>query len=245
MKKFEFYAFLFVCVFATSVAQGAVVLPITDNFPSGLPELEWEDYSGPYSVIEAFSPTAPGGDGYVMNVNDGGGWQMVHLVADDATLGDYRVTAYLYIPNDTDGWARHGIFARAETENWSSPMYFASIDTDDGQMRCGVYTVARSTWEVFKAEPDYPRDRWYKFELSTKGTTITMKIDDVEFFSGEVATHYATGYFGIFTYQNGGGSPTRCDRITVESLEDPTPTPTEIPETPTPSTSVDNWELYE
>ena len=63
MKK----ALLFLAIltiFATGT-YAQLTLPITDNFPSSGAEQSWSDYDSPYEDIQAFSPSAPSGDGYV------------------------------------------------------------------------------------------------------------------------------------------------------------------------------------
>lgn len=78
----------------TAVAQ--ITLPVTDNFPPAGPQLSWEDYADvAYSTNQAFSPSAPSGDGQVFNVNDGGGHQCVYLTNDTGNLSDYKITAYI------------------------------------------------------------------------------------------------------------------------------------------------------
>lgn len=210
--------------------QAAVTLPITDNFNTPNADQSWSDYDSTYELIEAFSPSAPSGDGYVMNVNDGSGWQKIHLTADDGTLGDYKITAWLYVPtSDGTNWSRVGIFGRAQTIGYLSACYYIFSDTDANDcLRVGRYTADHAEW-INYYEGLITLDAWHKFELTLSGTTIEAELDDVVVYTGSDATEFSTGYFGILCRQATETSPVAlCDRITIE----------------TPSSSVEDWSLY-
>jgi hypothetical protein len=212
-----------------SGAFAQITLPVTDNFPSGGAEQVWEDYDSSYEVIESFSPSAPSGDGYVMNVTDGSGWQVITLTNDDGSLGNYKITAYIYVTADTSGWSRYGIFGRATSRNWDCGMYYLFCDSDgDDYLRCGYYSDGHGEWTQFIEPPgSITRDAWHKFELTLAGTSIIAEIDDVEVANTTDST-YTTGWMGICCYQNGGCiSTTLCDRITIEALAE-----------------VESWTLY-
>ncbi len=165
----------------------------------------------------------------MMNVNDGSGWQKIHLADDDGTLGDYKITAYIYVTADSSNWARFGIFGRATSTDWDSGMYFLFCDSDgDDYLRVGWYEDGHTSWTNFVDPPgSITRDEWHKFELSFNGTSIVAEVDDVELWSGTDST-YTTGYAGILCYQsNSDASTTLCDRITIES-----------------TTAVDDWLYY-
>ena len=135
--------------------QAQVTLPVTDTFPSGGADLDWSDYDSTYEVIEAFSPAAPSGDGYVMNVYDGSGWQFIHLTNDDGTLGDYKITAYIYMPANTSGWCRVGIIGRAQTIDYDADCYYLFADSDgDDYLRCGRYWGgSHANWDNYIDPP--------------------------------------------------------------------------------------------
>ena len=227
----KFLAVSLLCVVPVLGSYAALTLPVTDNFPSTGAEQSWADYDSSYEAIESFSPSAPGGDGYIMNVNDGSGWQKIHLADDDGTLGNYKITAYIYVPSsDGTDWGRVGIFARADSIDWTSSMYYLFCDTDgDDYLRCGYYTVTPDSWtQLLVPNGSITRDAWHKFELELNGQNITARIDDVEVYSGTDST-YSTGYVGILCMQATASAPvTRCDRITIEAVV----------------TSVDDWMLY-
>ncbi len=229
----KFLAVSLLCVVPVLGSYAALTLPVTDNFPSSGAEQSWADYDSSYEVIESFSPTAPSGDGYIMNVNDGSGWQKIHLVDDDGTLGNYKITAYIYVTAYSeagDVWCRYGIFGRATSINYDSGMYYLFCDSDgDDYLRCGYYGDGHVGWTQFIEPPGtITRDAWHKFELSFSGTQITAEIDDVQVCSVTDST-YSTGYAGILCLQNNSGTATTlCDRITIEST----------------GTSVDDWILY-
>lgn len=218
------YLWVSVVVVVVAVAgYAALTLPVADNFPSTGAEQVWEDYDSSYENIEAFSPSAPSGDGYVMNVNDGSGWQAIHLADDDGTLADYTVRAMIYVPADETNWGRVGIFARAQTIDYDAACYFLFCDTDgDDYLRCGRYTEGHAEWFNFIDPPgSITRDTWHMFELTLDATAITARIDDVVVYAGNDAIDYSTGYAGILTYQNNSSAPvTLCDRFTIEAPSD-------------------------
>lgn len=226
----KFLAVSLLCVVPVLGSYAVLTLPVTDNFPSTGAEQSWADYDSSYEVIESHSPSAPGGDGYVMNANDGSGWQKIHLVDDDGSLGNYKITAYIYVPIEATNWSRIGIFARADSIDWTSSMYYLCCDTDgDDYLRCGYYTVTPDSWtQLLVPNGTITRDAWHKFELELNGSNIRAEIDDVEVYSGTDST-YSTGYVGILCYQGNTSAPgTKCDRITIEST----------------TTGVDDWTLY-
>ena len=228
-------SFLF-CMLLVAGSYAVLSLPVTDNFPSSGAEQSWSDYDSSYENIISHAPSAPSGDGYVMDVNDGSGWQYIHMDDDDGSLGDYKITAYIYVIAVTGaGWSRYGIFGRATTTNYTCAHYYLFCDSDgDDYLRCGVYnTESHASWIQFIL-PDPPgtasitRDAWHKFELSLTGTTIIGEVDDVEVANATDST-FSTGYAGILCSQvSGSTDATLCDRITVEAT----------------GTGVDDWMLY-
>jgi len=210
----------FILAFALT-AQAQITLPVTDNFTSAGADLSWDDYDSSYEVVESFAPSAPGGDGYIMNVNDGSGWQKIHLTDDDGSLGNYKITAYIYMASsDGTNWGRIGIFGRAQSIGYLSDCYYIFADTDgDDYLRVGrYYDGNHASWENYIDPPgSITRDAWHKFELTLSGSRIAAEIDDVEKYSGMDATHWSAGYFGILNRLATTSAPvTRCDRITIE-----------------------------
>ncbi len=226
------YAILMLLMCLVTGVQAALTLPITDNFPSTGTEQSWEDYDSAYTLVEAFTPSAPSGDGYVFNVNDGSGWQDVFLSDDDGTLGNYKITAYLYLPSsDGTNWGRVGIFGRAQGTHYTTfrNCYFFCADSDASDcLRVGRYYTDGSDWDVYY-QGDVTLDAWHKFELELSSANIVARLDDVEVYSGTDATDFTAGYVGIFNYMaTTSAPPTRCDRITIESS----------------NLGVDAWDLY-
>ena len=230
MKRLFILIPVFILVLATA-GFSQVTLPITDNFPSTGAEQSWSDYDSSYEVIESFSPTAPSGDGYVMNVNDGSGWQYIHLTDDDGSLGDYAISAYLYMESsDGTNWGRIGLFGRGTSIDWTMDHYYIFADTDgDDYLRVGrYYGGSHSNWDNYLDEDYISRDTWHKFELILDGTTITGKIDDAEEYTGSDATDFTSGYFGILNMMDTTSAPTTlCDRITIDEIS-----------------GVDDWSMY-
>ncbi len=210
---------LLLCVSLTVGVQAQLSLPVTDNFPSTGSELTWNDFNdSAYDVIESFSPTAPSGDGYVMNINDALYWQILHLADDDGSLGDYKIEAYIYVSSsDGTNWGRFGVFARATSIATDAGYYYLFCDSDaDDYLRCGYYDEGHGAWtQLLDPLGSITRDAWHKFELSLMGDEIVAEIDDVEVFSGTDST-YSTGYIGILCYQQTASAPvTYCDRVTI------------------------------
>ena len=220
MRFIYFILFAGVLCFAATSGHAVLTLPASDSFPSSAtPDLAWNDYDSAYTLVEAFSPTAPGGDGYVFNVNDGSGWQDVYLADDDGTLSDYVATASIYMPtSDGTNWGRAGIYVRAQGTHYTTFRngYFVFADTDgDDYLRVARYWNDGDNWDV-PFQGSISRGTWHEFELAVVDTALIAKIDGQVIYSAAYAVDYATGYVGILCYQGTSSAPvTRCDRITI------------------------------
>jgi len=218
-KKSPIFLSLAMAALLAGSAFAALQLPIYDTFPSGAAQRAWVDYDSAYDSIEAFSPAAPGGDGYVMTVSDGSGWQKIMLAGDEGELGDYTVEAWIFVPSETTNWSRVGIFGRAQSADWDSACYYIFCDSDgDNYLRVGKYTAGHAEWENYLDGGAITRDAWHKFSLTLQGAKIVAKIDDAVVYSGNDATAFSRGYAGILSYQsNASAPPTRADRFRLLS----------------------------
>lgn len=250
MKTNIVTAFSTMLAVSAGLAAAQLTLPVTDNFPSGGPELNWVNYdlATAYTNVESFSPSAPSGDGFVMNVNDGGGHGQIFLADDDGSLTDVKITAYVYIPDNTSVWSRVGITARindtATSPDWRPDGYYMIADTDgDDYLRLrkhsGGAIVSPDPYQSpGGATGEYTRGAWNKFELIVVGDRIVGEVDDVVKFD-VTDSEFSSGYVGLYNYTSGtiagGGSPSLFDRVTIEAA-----TSADLP-----STDVSDWTMYE
>ena len=233
-KTFPFYLAGFMAISGMAFAQ--LSLPVTDTFPSAGTDLSWVDYDdAAYDNVESFSPTAPSGDGYALNVNDGSGWQFIKLADDDGTLSDVKITAMIYVGSNTTAWSRFGVVVRAQDGTIRNPYnpagYYFIVDSDgDNYMRVVKY-ISGDWVELLTDEdsPDHTRDAWHEFSLQVEGDTVTAWWDGTEVYSG-TDTEYTEGEIGIINFQSDtGGDATMVDRVTIEAVE---------------PADVDDWAVY-
>lgn len=176
------------------VRQPAQVQPaatVTDSFPaSGFRQLSWDDKRN-YNRIVAFSPTAPGGDGYVMSVHRpaalGGGMETTHIgrLADT----DYRIKCQVYCeyrPTLASGNSEtYGIFARDDgdvaftTSSFlGGDCYVMTYDARSGRLRCGEL-VNGSITDFLPATQNILASGWHQFEILCVGSNISYYMDSV------------------------------------------------------------------
>ncbi len=237
IKKKTFLAAGAFAAMATA-ASAQLTLPITDTFSTvGSPDQSWIDPNGAYTEVEAFAPTAPGGDGFAMNINDGSGYQLLFLADDDGSLSDYRVTAQIYVADNTTSWSRFGIIVRADSVAFTPDCIYFQVDSDgDDFMR--VSKRDGGSYSTVQLLPDtYTTGAWHEMSVEAEGTEIRAYFDGVEVynsttFGDTIGSDYTSGRIALFNYLSGsigaGGSPTYVDRVTIEEL----------------NTSVDDWSLF-
>jgi hypothetical protein len=180
------------------------IFPLQDDFtPSGR-TLPWDD-KFIYSAVSSFSPTAPGGDGYVMVVkNPSGG-------VDSARVGDladtnYTVEAQIYCEYraaiSANGYERCGIFARDNgnqafsSTSYKGNCYALTYRTDNGQVQAakildGVITDFLSETPIYLTVSG-----WHKFGLRCYGPRIQYLLDGTVVCS-VLDTAFGRGYCGI------------------------------------------------
>jgi hypothetical protein len=165
---------------------------LTDSFPAtAVRQLAWDDKRS-YNAVVPFSPTAPGGDGYVMNVQRsatlGGGVQTTHVgkLAD----ADYRVKCQIYCeyrPTLASGNSEtYGIFARDDgdlaftTSSFQGgDCYAMTYDARSGRLRCGEI-VNGSITDFLPTTQNILASGWHQFEILCAGSTITYYLDGAQ-----------------------------------------------------------------
>ncbi len=209
--------------------------PFIDNIPSGGRELvSWKDRFKTHTV-SAFSPTAPGGDGFVLTVADTSGG------IDTARIGfqldgDYTVEAMIYCdyrPGDAgDGYERVGIFARDDGNgmfegisgsNIRGNNYALTWDSNDGRVRC-LRTVEGEPTDLLSSTVTRAETAWRTFRMSLNGSTIQFQLDGELILEVEDTTHErgsaGIGYHDYFT-TNANIRGTRADRFKLTRSSGP------------------------
>jgi Phosphodiester glycosidase len=161
-------------------------LPMSDDFASGGRALPFEDKFTTNPVV-AFAPTAPGGDGYALEVLDpAGGYETVSLGgADDS---DCTVQAEVYCDLRpgvaSDGFERVGIFARDDgnaafdsTSHGGGNCYALTFDSDTGRVQALVIVDGVET-DLMELYPlTLSSDAWHTFRIETVGNSIRYCLD--------------------------------------------------------------------
>ncbi|MCX6376600.1 MAG: phosphodiester glycosidase family protein [Armatimonadetes bacterium] len=182
----------------------ATTFPLQDNFPSSGRTLPWDD-KFVFNGVAAFSPTAPGGDGYAITVKDpSGGAETVHV--GDLADTDYAVESRVYCEYRPDvaanGYERYGIYARDNGNNCFSLAtlgggycYAMTYDSDDGQVRAAK--IVNGSITDFLPTPMYRTSTaWRKMRIECVGPNIKYYLDDVLIASVLDGT-FSRGYCGI------------------------------------------------
>jgi phosphodiester glycosidase len=206
------------------------VMPMNDNFISSGRSLAWDEkYT--YNPVVSFTPTAPGGDGYVLEVlNPDDEYETASIGQSGDT--DYAVEAYIYCDYRLevigDGFERSGIFARdngnANFESTSlggGNCYTLTYDSYDGRIRASVVIDGVMTDFLEGSPVYYPSDNWRKFRIECEGDQISFLVDDLEIVSETDGTHTrgraGIGYHEYFsTDSNAQGA--HAEAFMVESL---------------------------
>ena len=182
--------------------------PLQDNFALAARSLNWDD-KFMYSAVTFFSPTAPGGDGYVLTVkNPSGG-------VDSARVGDladtnYTVQAQVYCEYRADvaasGYERCGIFARDDgnqaftSTTYNGNCYAMIYKTDTGQLQAAK-VVGGVITDFLAASPMHLTvSGWHTFALRCYGSNLVFLLDGNAICAVQDAT-FARGYCGI-AYQD-------------------------------------------
>ncbi len=213
------------------VRRGATsALPLWDDFTSAGRSLGWDDkYT--FNPVKAFAPTAPDGDGYVLEVsNPAGGYETVSVgSAGDA---DYSVEATIYCEYrpQLGGYERVGIFARDDgNANFDSTSlgggncYALTYDSNNGRVQATVIVDGVVT-DLLAAPVYRTSSAWRVFRIDCEGSTIGFQLDGELLVSVTNAAHIrgrsGIGYNEYFS-QNTNIRGTRVDRFaTFTSIDD-------------------------
>ena len=218
--------------------------PYSDSFPSGGRQLSgWTDRFQTHTV-GAFSPVAPGGDGFVLTVRDPSGGIDTTRIG-DLTDADYFVQADIYCDYRpalaADGYERVGIFARddgnglfcgtnsAGTIRGSN--YALTWDSHTGRIQC-LRTVNGVPTDLLPSPQFLPSTAWRRFRVECIGNRILFRVDgslilDVTD-SVRAAGSFGIGYQEVFA-TNSNIRGTRADQFLADRL---------------PLASVSDWAAY-
>ena len=210
----------------------STTFPLVDNFPSTGRTLPWDD-KFVFNRVSAFSPTAPGGDGYAITVKDpSGGAETIHV--GDLADTDYAVEAQVYCEYRADvsgnGYERYGIYARDNGNNaftlttlGGGNCYCMTYESNNGRLRAGK--VVSGVMTDFLATPlYYTSSAWRKMRIEAAGPNIRYYLNDA-LIASMLDTTFTRGYSGIgfqelFT-TNSNMHGTRADNFRLESLPMP------------------------
>ena len=212
------------------------VFPLQDNFAATGRSLHWDD-KFMYSAVSSFSPSAPGGDGYVLTVKNPSGGM------DSARVGDladtnYTAQAQIYCEYRAsvagNGYELCGIFARDNgnqaftSTTYQGNCYAMLYRTDTGQVQAAKVVNGVIT-DFLASSPVYLKaSGWHTFALRCYGSNIVYLLDATAICAANDTT-FGRGYCGI-GYQSQFGSTanihgTRADnfKALVETIAPPGP----------------------
>ena len=221
----------------------ATAFPLQDNFTSAGRSLPWDD-KFVYNAVSAFSPSAPGGDGYAITVKDpSGGAEVVHI--GDLADTDYAVEADVYCQYrpevSSNGYERYGIIARDNgnfaftlTSYGGGYCYLMTYDTDDGHLRAGKVINGAYTDFLASAPLFYTSSAWRKMRIECVGQNIRYYLNGA-LIANVLDASFTKGFSGIgfqeFFTTNSNMLGTRADNFRLTSLPS-APTIAQIKESP-------------
>lgn len=219
------------------------IFPMQDSFVSTGRTLPWEDKFC-YNPVSAFSPTAPGGDGYVITVKDPtGGAETVHV--GDLADRDYAVETDVYCQYrpevSSNGYERCGIFARDNgnfaftlTSFGGGNCYLMTYDTNNGRVRAGKVVNGTLTDFLASAPLYYTSSAWRKMRIECVGRNIRYYLGGT-LIANVLDSSFSRGFAGIgfheFFSANANMLGTRADNFSVTSLP-ASPTVAQIKDSP-------------
>lgn len=183
-------------------------LPRADSFPASGRQLpQWLDRFAAHPPV-AYSPAAPGGDGFSMYVRDpsGGIDTARHGTSAD---GDIDVSAYVrcqYRPAlAADGFDRVGVFVRDDGQGMFTGTngagtskgnnYALTWDGDTGRLRCNRVVEGVPT-DLLPAPVYQPTTAWRRMKIVAAGATLRFEIDGATLLTATDTAH-ASGQYGI------------------------------------------------
>jgi hypothetical protein len=227
------------------VAAPPVSFPFSDSFPStGRQYAGWMDRFQT-STVGAFSPTSPGGDGYVLTVKDpSGGIDSTRVGAPQDT--EYFVQCDIYCEYrpalSADGFERVGIFARDDGVGlfcgqsgsgvYKGNNYCLTWDSNNGRVQC-INTVNGVPTDLLPSQQFQASSGWRRMRIEAVGNQIAFKLDGVTLLTATNTSH-PTGQFGIgFQEQfatNSNLHGTRADNFSTGALSN--------------ASAVADWRMY-
>lgn len=211
----------------------ATVFPLSDPFGSIGRLAGWDDKFR-YNGVQAFSPASPGGDGFVVKVQDAAGG------AESMRRGDFGDTDYAveadiyceYRPGVAgNGYERYCLFARDNGAGalglssgfGSGHCYALTYDSNNGRVRAARY-VNGAISDFLPAQLLMASSAWRRFRIECVGHRIRYLVDGSLIADVTDATH-PHGYFGIgfheFFNTNSNMHGTRADNFRAVSLAPP------------------------
>lgn len=203
----------------------STVFPVNDAFGPAGRVLEWDDKFTYHDVV-SFSPASPGGDGYVIKVQDPAGGADTTRCGDfDDT--DYTVEADIYCDHrpdvSGDGFERYGLFARDSgtgafglSSYGGGNCYAMTYDSHDGRLRAAKFINGGLVDFLEDARVYLPASEWRHFRIDCYGSTIEYRLDGTLICRVDDTTH-PRGYVGIghheFFTTNSLARGTRADNF--------------------------------
>ena len=212
----------------------STVYPLSDPFASIGRLAGWDD-KFTFNGIQAFSPASPGGDGYVIQVQDpAGGVETVRR--GDFGDTDYAVQADVYCEYRSgvagNGFERYCIFARdngmgalgLNSSYGSGNCYALTYDSNNGRVRAAKY-VNGTISDFQQSSPVYMASTaWRNFRIECLGSRIRYLVDD-SLLADVIDTTHVRGYFGIgyheFFATDSNMHGTRADNFSAVRLASP------------------------
>ena len=189
---------------AYPVPQPPLRFPMVDPFPPSGPRLTWTAAFTP-PVVQRFAPASPGGEGYVVVIQDpAGGTDSIRLGL--PTDRDYAVQADVYCEYRpqlaAQGFERVGVFARdgaagafVGTNSRAGACYALTWDSDTGRLQCLV--VAGGAVTALEPTPVYlPSTAWRQLRIEAAGGRLTFVVDGQVVLTARDGT-FSAGQFGI------------------------------------------------
>lgn len=218
----------------------ATAFPFSDSFTSIGRLPGWRD-KFTYNAVAPFTPAAPGGDGYVLEVADRtGGVETV--VRGDFSDADYTVEAAIFCEYRPEvagnGFERYGLIARDSgtgafglANYGGGNCYALTYDSDTGRIRAGRYVDGALT-DFLAASPVLaPFSAWRNLKIACAGPLIRYYVDGVQLAAVNDTT-FANGGFGVgyheFFASNANIHGTRVDRFQATSSSPPTRIPADF-----------------
>lgn len=202
-------------------------MPQSDPFGPGGRVLPFEDKFATNPVVP-FSPASPGGDGYVLFVdNSSAVFETVSAGADDDQNGAVQAHVYCDLRPEVaaNGFERSGLFTRDngdaafDSTNFGGGNCYAMIfDSDTGNVR-GVRIVEGLVTDLV-TPITLTADGWHLFRIETVGSSIRFRLDGGAWGDTVDSTHprgrVGFGYHEFFS-TNSNAQGARFDNFLLEA----------------------------